>query len=124
MLTIKVNPTFEERADFIRALKSDPMTAEFLRPSPEDNRIAAIFDENKLCGGMVLFGGTTLAYMLCFFYRVEYKRRYYIDQLEAAIEATWPDIIYRYPAENGSYKSNLYDIHYMKSKSSKLSQTF
>ena len=119
MLSIKTNISSDDRLHFLRALKADTMASVFLKPSSEENRIAAIYDENKLCGGMLLFGGEPPVYLFCFFYNVEYCTKHYEEQLTAAIATVWPEIFHKCSSEYRLCKSALYDVYFIKPKSNK-----
>lgn len=54
MLHFDVHPTMKEKFVLFRALKRNMITCPMLKPNVEDNKIAAIYDNDDLCGG--LFG--------------------------------------------------------------------
>lgn len=63
-----------------------------LKPNVEDNKIAAIYDNDDLCGGAVILGNEKPMYLYCFFNNPDYCTEKRHAEVKALIAATFSDI--------------------------------
>lgn len=92
MLQFDVNPTMKEKFVLFRALKRDMITCPMLKPNVEDNKIAAIYDNDNLCGGALILGNEKPTYLYCFFGKPDYCTEQYHHKLKLAISEVFSDI--------------------------------
>lgn len=92
MLHFDVNPTMKEKFVLFCALKRNMITCPMLKPNVEDNKIAAIYDNDNLCGGALILGSEKPTYLYCFFENPDYCTEQYHHKLKAAISEMFPEI--------------------------------
>ena len=92
MLRFETNPSMKEKVLLIHALKRDVNSCSMLKPNTEENNIVAIYDNDSLCGGVLILGKEKPAYLYCFFNSPDYCAGNRHAEVKALIAASFSDI--------------------------------
>lgn len=101
MITFNNSPSQKEKQTLIHMLKWHRGVFPMIKAKVEENKFAAIYDENILCGGALIWGNKTVKYLYCFFENSEYCNKQNLANLESVIAATFPETV-------------LFDVHCLK----------
>lgn len=107
MLCFNMQPSIGDKFKLFQKLRVGRDTFYLLTEKIEDNFIAAIYDNNTLCGGALVFGKNPPVYMFCFFEKEEYYTEHYYCQLKTLIKRVLPAIelydVFNIFDENGNH---------------------
>lgn len=78
-------PSVSTKVPFLQWLKQGMQTRSILKPRIEENTVATIYADDRICGGALLFGHDSTEYLLCFLEKEDYTAEN-ISSLKLAIE--------------------------------------
>lgn len=78
-------PSILNKVPFLQRLKQQERFRSILRPRIEENTVVMIHDDDRICGGALVFGNDSPEYLLCFLEKEDYRAEN-ISALEAAIK--------------------------------------
>ena len=91
MIYLRLSPPVNHKVPFLQRLKQRKQTQSILKPKIEENSVAAIYDDDRICGGALVFGNDSPEYLLCFLEKEDYRAEN-ISALEAAIKEAFPGV--------------------------------
>ena len=83
MIYFHLSPPVSSKVPFLQRLKQGKQTQSILKPKIEDNSVATIYNDDRICGGALLLGHDSTEYLLCFLEKEDYalskaKAEYYL----------------------------------------------
>lgn len=91
MIYFHLSPPVSSKVPFLQRLKQGKQTQSILKPKIEDNSVATIYNDDRICGGALLLGRDSTEYLLCFLEKEDYTAEN-ISALEVAIKEKFPGV--------------------------------